>query len=91
MSDETLDIISARSRRNDSEIVDLRNRVTKIETKLSADYEWRKKVDENLLMINSKLETLLVADGKTYHTAKIAVITTFVSSIVGYIVGVMLR
>lgn len=87
----TLEVVDARVQRHENVLTEHENRLRDLERTYSAEREWRQSTDKTLTAINAKLEALLAEDGKTYHTAKIAVITTFVSSIVGYIVGVMLR
>lgn len=87
----TLEVVGARVQRHENVLMEHEGRLRDLERHYSADDQWRRATDKTLTAINTKLEALLAEDGKTYHTAKIAVITTFVSSIVGYIVGVLLR
>lgn len=86
-----VEVMDARVKRHDTVLNEHEGRIRDLERNYSAEYQWRQATDKTLTAINAKLEALLAEDGKTYHTAKIAVITTFVSSIVGYIVGVLLR
>lgn len=87
----TLEVVGARVQRHENVLTEHENRLRDLERHYSADDEWRRATDKTLTAINAKLETLVSADGKTYNTVKVAVITTFISSIIGYIVGVMLR
>lgn len=87
----TLEVVGARVQRHENVLMEHEGRLRDLERHYSADDQWRQATDKTLTAINTKLEALLAEDGKTYHTAKFAVITTFVSSIVGYIVGVLLR
>lgn len=87
----TLEVVAARGLRQDIMLNDHEKRLRDIERNQYADYQWRQATDKTLTAINTKLETLLSEDGKTYHTAKIAVVTTFVSSVVGYVIGVLLK
>lgn len=87
----TLEVVGARVQRHENVLMEHEGRLRDLERHYSADDQWRRATDRTLTAINTKLEALLAEDGKTYNTAKIAVITTFVSSVVGYIVGVMLR
>lgn len=90
MDEHKIELLMARSERHDKMLEDHGERLIKLETHKGADYEWRKKIDENLGTINAKLEALLTEDGKTYSTAKIAVITAFISAFIGYAVKSML-
>lgn len=90
MDEHKIELLLARTERHDKMLEDHSDRLIKLETHAGADYEWRKKIDENLGTINAKLETLLTADGNTYSTVKIAAITAFVSAIIGYAVKSML-
>ena len=87
----TLEVVGARVQRHENVLTEHENRLRDLERHYSADDEWRRTTDKTLTAINAKLETLVSADGKTYHTAKLAILTTFLSTIVGYIVGVMLK
>lgn len=87
----TLEVVGARVQRHENVLTEHENRLRDLERHYSADDEWRRATDKTLTAINAKLETLVSADGKTYHTAKLAILTTFLSTIVGYIVGVMLK
>lgn len=87
----TLEVVGARVQRHENVLTEHENRLRDLERTYSAEREWRQSTDKTLTAINAKLEALLAEDGKTYHTAKLAVLTTFLSTIVGYIVGVMLR
>lgn len=87
----TLEVVDARVQRHENVLTEHENRLRDLERTYSAEREWRQSTDKTLTAINAKLEALLAEDGKTYHTAKLAVLTTFLSTIVGYIVGVMLR
>lgn len=89
--DKSIDVLFARVNRHEAALSDHDKRVRDIELKQSADYQWRQATDKTLTAINTKLEKLLSEDKETYNKAKLAVITTFVSSIIGYIVGVLLR
>ena len=86
-----VEVMDARVKRHDTVLNEHEGRIRDLERNYSAEYQWRQATDKTLTAINMKLETLVSADGKTYNTVKVAVITTFVSSIIGYIVGVMLR
>lgn len=90
MDEHKIELLLARSERHDKMLEDHSERLIRLETHEGADYEWRKKIDENLGTINAKLEALLTEDGKTYSTAKIAVITAFISAFIGYAVKSML-
>ncbi|WP_066924656.1 hypothetical protein [Murdochiella massiliensis] len=87
----TLEVVGARVQRHDTVLTEHEGRIRDLERNYSAEYQWRQATDKTLTAINAKLEKLLSEDKETYNTAKIAVITTFVSSIIGYIVGVLLR
>lgn len=87
----TLEVVDARVQRHENVLTEHENRLRDLERTYSAEREWRQSTDKTLTAINAKLEALLAEDGKTYHTAKLAVLTTFLSTIVGYIVGVLLR
>lgn len=87
----TLEVVDARVQRHENVLTEHENRLRDLERTYSAEREWRQSTDKTLTAINAKLEALLAEDGKTYHTAKLAVLTTFLSTIVGYIVGVILR
>lgn len=86
-----IEVVDARVKRHDTVLNEHEGRLRDLERHYSADDQWRRATDKTLTAINTKLEALLAEDGKTYHTAKIAVLTTFASSIIGYIVGVLLR
>ena len=86
-----VEVMNARVTRHDTVLNEHEGRIRDLERNYSAEYQWRQATDKTLTAINAKLETLVSADGKTYNILKVAVITTFVSSIIGYIVGVMLR
>lgn len=90
MDEHKIELLLARTERHDKMLEDHSGRLIRLETHEGADYEWRKKIDENLGTINSKLEALLTADGNTYSTVKIAFITAVVSAFVGYAVKSML-
>lgn len=87
----TLEVVDARVQRHENVLTEHENRLRDLERTYSAEREWRQSTDKTLTAINAKLEALLAEDGKTYHTAKLTVFTTFLSTVVGYIVGVMLR
>lgn len=87
----TLEVVDARVQRHENVLTEHENRLRDLERTYSAEREWRQSTDKTLTAINAKLEALLAEDGKTYHTAKLAVLTTFLSTIVGYIVGILLR
>lgn len=87
----TLDVVSSRVERLDSDMKDMSARVRELERTSIADYQWRKATDKALESINAKLEELLAADGKTYNTAKLAVITSVISVLVGYLIGAAFR
>ena len=90
--DKTIvEVMNARVTRHDTVLNEHENRLRDLERTYSAEREWRQSTDKTLTAINAKLEALLAEDGKTYHTAKLTVFTTFLSTVVGYIVGVMLR
>lgn len=86
MDEHKIELLLARTERHDKMLEDHGERLIKLETHQGADYEWRKKIDENLGTINTKLETLLSADGKTYSTIKISIITGIISAVLGYAV-----
>lgn len=86
-----IEVVDARVKRHDVVLNEHEGRIRDLERNYSAEYQWRQATDKTLTDINTKLEKLLSEDKETYNKAKIAVITTFVSSIVGYIVGVLLR
>lgn len=86
-----IEVVDARVKRHDTVLNEHEGRLRDLERHYSADDQWRQATDKTLTAINAKLEALLAEDGKTYHTAKMVVLTTFLSTIVGYIVGVLLR
>lgn len=86
-----IEVVDARVKRHDTVLNEHEGRLRDLERHYSADDQWRRATDKTLTAINAKLEALLAEDGKTYHTAKITILTTFLSTIVGYIVGTMLR
>ena len=86
-----VEVMDARVKRHDTVLNEHEGRIRDLERNYSAEYQWRQATDKTLTAINAKLETLVSADGKTYNTAKMVVLTTFLSTIVGYIVGVLLR
>lgn len=86
-----VEVMDARVKRHETVLNEHENRLRDLERTYSAEREWRQSTDKTLTAINAKLEALLAEDGKTYHTAKLAVFTTFLSTIIGYIVGVLLR
>lgn len=86
-----IEVVDARVKRHDVVLNEHEGRIRDLERNYSAEYQWRQATDKTLTAINTKLEKLLSEDKETYNKAKLAVITTFVSSIVGYIVGVLLR
>lgn len=86
-----VEVMDARVKRHDTVLTEHENRLRDLERTYSAEREWRQSTDKTLTAINAKLETLISADGKAYRTAKIAVLTAFLSSIVGYAVGIMLK
>lgn len=86
-----IEVVDARVKRHDVVLNEHEGRIRDLERNYSAEYQWRQATDKTLTAINTKLEKLLSEDKETYNKAKIAVITTFVSSIIGYIVGVLLR
>lgn len=86
-----VEVMDARVKRHDTVLNEHEGRIRDLERNYSAEYQWRQATDKTLTAINAKLETLVSADGKTYRTAKITILTTFLSTIVGYIVGTMLR
>ena len=87
----TVEVMNARVMRHDTVLNEHEGRIRDLERNYSAEYQWRQATDKTLTAINAKLEALLVEDGKTFHTAKMVVLTTFLSTIVGYVVGVLLR
>lgn len=56
MDEHKIELLLARTERHDKMLEDHGERLIKLETHQGADYEWRKKIDENLGTINSKLE-----------------------------------
>lgn len=87
----TLEVVDARVQRHENVLTEHENRLRDLERTYSAEREWRQSTDKTLTAINAKLEALLAEDGKAYHTAKMVVLTTFLSTIVGYVVGVLIR
>lgn len=90
MDEHKIELLLARTERHDKMLEDHGERLIKLETHQGADYEWRKKIDENLGTINAKLEALLLEDGKTFSTVKITFITAVISAFIGYAVKSML-
>ena len=86
MDEGKIDILDARTLRLDEGYKDHDKRLRDLERSQYADYQWRKSTDLSLASINTKLETLLSADGKTYSTIKISIITGIISAMLGYAV-----
>ena len=82
----TLEVVDARVQRHENVLTEHENRLRDLERTYSAEREWRQSTDKTLTAINAKLETLVSADGKTYHTIKISIITGIISAVLGYAV-----
>lgn len=82
----TLEVVGARVQRHENVLMEHEGRLRDLERHYSADDQWRQATDKTLTAINAKLETLVSADGKTYHTIKISIITGIISAVLGYAV-----